>query len=291
MTINRKRMQLLVISPPNGCNTRALILVGDEEIHSQPKLKLVGFTFCEKPDARAHVLQIKERFRLRVWMLLHLRRAGFKGRQRYRLYCCYLRTVVEYCSVVYHSLLTAGQSEDLERTHRQAVRICYGTAELVQNVMATDGIETLEARRTRRCDGFIRKASLNPNFAGRWFKGRPDNGHDLRRSREIFEPRASTARWFKSPLSFLRRRANQLGIGGVRKDNGHQETRSQGTEGHRPVVMVVEHGRCGVKIDKDAFFLTMCLCFCLLCSYSAAVVKGKKKIRIQEDARRCERKY
>ena len=203
MAINRKKTQLLVISPPNGCDTRAVVRVGDEEIHSQTELKLVGFTFCEKPDASAHVEQIKEKFRLRIWMLYHLRRAGFKGRQLYRLYCCYIRTVVEYCSVVYHSLLTAGQSEDLERTHRQAVRVCYGYEERAQDIMTAEGIETLEARRTRRCDGFIRRASLNPNFAGRWFRGRPDNGYDLRRRREIFETRASSSRWFSSPLSFL----------------------------------------------------------------------------------------
>ena len=215
MAINRRKTQLLVISPPNGCNTRAQMQIGGEEIHSQAELKLVGFTFCEKPDASAHVEQIREKFRLRVWMLYHLRRAGFKGRQLYRLYCCYLRTVVEYCSVVYHSLLTMGQCEDLERTHRQAIRICYCAEDHIHDIMDTEGIETLEARRARRCDSFIRKVSLNPHFAGRWFRGRPDSGHNLRRRREIFEPRAGTARWFNSPLSFLRRRANQLGIDGA----------------------------------------------------------------------------
>ena len=89
-------------------------------------------------------------------MMYHLKRAGFKGRKLYRLYCCYLRTVIKYCSVVYHSLLTAGQSEDLERIHRQAVRICYGFEGQVQDFMITEGIETFEARRVRQCDGFIR---------------------------------------------------------------------------------------------------------------------------------------
>ena len=33
MAINRKKTQLLVISPPNGCNTGALVRFGNEEIH------------------------------------------------------------------------------------------------------------------------------------------------------------------------------------------------------------------------------------------------------------------
>ena len=195
MAINRKKTQLLVISPPNGCNTRAALKIGDEEIRSQPRLKLVGFSFCEKPNASKHVEQIREKFRVRIWMMYHLKRAGFKGRNLYRLYCCYLRTIVEYCSVVYHSLLTAVQSEALERPHRQAIRVCYGNKGQIANVMATEGIETLEARRVRQCDVFIRKAACNPTFAGRWFSGRANAGHDLRSGREIFEPRAGSARW------------------------------------------------------------------------------------------------
>ena len=215
MVINKKKTQLMVISPPNGCNTTARISVGEQEIVSQKEMKLVGFTFCDKPDASGHVAQIRERFKVRIWMMYHLRRSGFKKRQLYRLYCCYLRTVIEYCSVVYHSLLSAGQREDLERIHRHAIQICYGHDIPVAEIMQAEMIETLEARRTRRCDGFIRKAVANPTFASRRFFARPGLGHALRRRRQIFEPRAGSSRFFNSPLSFLRRRANQMGIEGV----------------------------------------------------------------------------
>ena len=212
MAINKKKTQLLVVSPPNGCNTVATMKMGDHEVSSQKELKLVGFTFCDKPGASAHVAQIKEKFRVRVWMLYHLRRSGFRRRQLYRLYCCYLRTIIEYCSVVYHSILSCGQREDLERIHRQAIRICYGHDIVVGAVMAEEHIETLEARRVRRCDTFIKKSAVNPTFASRRFRARPETSHSLRRRRTIFETRAGTNRWFNSPLSFLRRRANQLGI-------------------------------------------------------------------------------
>ena len=147
-------------------------------------------------------------------MLYHLRRAGFKDGQLFRLYCCYIRTIIEYCAVVYHSLLKKGEEEDLERLHRHAVRVCYGMQEPVREVMQTTGIETLKARRERRCDKFIQKAASNPIFGARWFQQRPQSGHNLRRRREIIEPRATTSRRFNSPLAFIQRRANQLGIAG-----------------------------------------------------------------------------
>ena len=175
-------------------------------------MRLVGFTFGDKPDASMHVAQIRERFGARIWMLYHLRRAGFRNRQLYRLYCCYLRTVIEYCAVVYHSMLTRGQEDDLERLHRQAIRTCYGNDVDVGRVMECEEIETLPDRRARRCNGFISKAATNPSFSD-WFRERPASRHWLRRRRNVFEPRASTTRMFNSPLSYIRRRAKQLGLG------------------------------------------------------------------------------
>ena len=48
MVINGKKTQLLVVSPPNGCNTKATIATrtGDT-ISSVDKMKLVGFTLYE----------------------------------------------------------------------------------------------------------------------------------------------------------------------------------------------------------------------------------------------------
>lgn len=145
----------------------------------------------------------------------NLRRAGFRDGQLYRLYCCYVRTIIEYCSVVYHPLLNKGQEEDLERIHRQAIRVCFGSNEPVRDLMQRHGLETLKERRERRCDRFIVKAATNPLFQARWFQRRPASGHNLRRRREIAEPRATTMRRFNSPLAFIQRRANQLGVAGV----------------------------------------------------------------------------
>lgn len=209
MKINKKKTQLLAISPNNGCSTE----IGDEEVTSQTEMELVGFTFGNTPNVGSHVAQIRDRFRVRIWMLYHLRRAGFRDRKLYRLYCCYLRTVIEYCSVVYHSLLTKGQAEELERIHRQAIRICYGNNDEVCQVMPQEEIETLHARQLRRCDGFIRKAAVNPTFKSKSFQASPMSGHWLRQRRRVFKPRAGTVRMFNSPLSYMRRRANQLGIG------------------------------------------------------------------------------
>lgn len=95
-------------------------------------------------------------------MLYNLRREGFKGRQLYHLYCCYLRSVVEYCLAVYQALHNKGQEAALEKLHRHAIRICYCFDVWVEEVMEANCFETLRDRRVRRCDTFIRKAAANP---------------------------------------------------------------------------------------------------------------------------------
>ena len=169
MKINAKKTQLLVIAPPNGYKTTASINTGELTIQSVDTLKLVGFTFGSRPDMGEHVSAVEDRIRGKIWMLYKLREAGFRGVPLYKLYCCYLRSIVEYCSVVYHSLLTREQSWDLERLQRLAVRICFGNAENTDRIMRDNCIEPLEERRRRRCDTFLRKAINHQRFGGKWF--------------------------------------------------------------------------------------------------------------------------
>ena len=217
MKINEKKTQLLVVSPPNGCNTGASLSAGNGvTITSVDKLRLVGFTFGSDGGTEEHVGAIEDMFRRwKKWMLYHLRDAGLRGAVLFGLYCCYVRSSIEYCSAAYHSLLNAGQSERLESLHRHAIRTCFGHHRDLEEVMAEFNIETLEQRRIRRCDAFIRKAAMNPRFSRRWFPPRAGDRPGLRSRREIQESQAASLRRFNSPLSFMRRRANEIGLSAV----------------------------------------------------------------------------
>ena len=213
MRINAKKTQLLVISPTNGCNTTAEFTTsGGEVVSSVNTLKLVGFTFGNKPDAGEHIDSIAEQYKKKKWMLYHLRDAGFRGTQLFRLYCCYVRSGMEYCSAVYHSLLTKGQGEHLERLQRHAVRVCFGYASPIEEIMAENAIQSLGERRIRRCDKFIAKAVSSERFGSSWFPRREEVRWGLRDRKQIQEMTARSLRRFNSPLAFLRRRANEAGI-------------------------------------------------------------------------------
>ena len=213
MKINEKKTQLLVIGPPTGHHYAGSIAgPGGDNIECVDKMKLVGFTFGTRPGVEAQVEAVEERFRRKIWLLYHLRDAGFRGMTLFKLYCCYIRVIVEYCSVVYHPMLTRGQEDALEGMHRLAVKICFGFDVPAEVSMESNAIESLKDRRTRRCDVFLRKAIKNPRFGPAWFPERRGERRDLRRRREIQESRSVTWRRFNSPMEYLRRRANELGL-------------------------------------------------------------------------------
>ena len=146
MKINAKKTQLLVMAPPNGCESSAVSSIDGHRVESVETLKLVRFTFGRRAGVAAHVEAVTERIRKKMWMLYKLREAGFREDHLYKLYCVYLRSRVEYCSVVYHSMLTAGQCQELERIQRLAVRVCYGGDEETAVVIQAHGIQTLAER-------------------------------------------------------------------------------------------------------------------------------------------------
>ena len=214
MRVNVGKTQLLCISPNNGCITSAAINVDGDDVRSSPTMKLVGFTFGSSPTAEAHVLSIREEYRRKVWFLFHLREAGIRGTNLYKLYCCYLWSRIEYLSAAYHSMLLKGQAESLERLHRYALRVCFGFAGDIRETMVQLSIASLKERRERRLDAFIAKAARNPRFR-HWFPLQPEGNMGLRNRRCIEETRCKTQRRFNGPIAHLRRRANELGITAV----------------------------------------------------------------------------
>lgn len=82
---------------------------------------------------------------------------------------CFLRTAIEYCSVVYHPMLTMEQENELEKLNRLAARTCFGSDLPTDDIMALNCIESLKERRIRRCDSFLRQALASPIFGPKWF--------------------------------------------------------------------------------------------------------------------------
>ena len=171
---------------------------------------MLGFMFGPEPNVSRHVEEIKRKFRARLWSVIHLKRSGFSGWDLFKLFNIYVRPIIEYCSVIYHSMLTIGQSAEIERLQKQVVKLAFRWERNYSDICEEKGILTLKERRENYIDNFVLKTLDNPRFTDTWYPRREAHTHDIRNRNPFIETRATTQRYFNSPLSYLRRRANYL---------------------------------------------------------------------------------
>ena len=79
------------------------------------------------------------------------------------VYKLFIRSLLEYCCVVFHSSLTHENIQDLERIQKTALRVVYGEDyEDYQSALHRSGLETLYSRHESRCLDFALKCVKRP---------------------------------------------------------------------------------------------------------------------------------
>ena len=221
MTMNDKKTQLLCISSSQTSDVTSFVRLGDGSlIESQGELKQLGFHFGTRPNVATQVEYMKKKFRGRLWMLRHLQKAGLSEEDLVSMYKIFLLSVLDYGSVVYHSMVTKEQAGQLEGLQRSAMRVIYGHSRPYLQILGDlqGKIEPLHERRQRMVDKFILKASENPQFAESWFPKRAIFDHNLRKDYFYHEEFARTTRLYNSPIYYYRRRLNEISRPRVRRD-------------------------------------------------------------------------
>ena len=121
-----------------------------------------------------------------------------------------LRPLLEYCAVVFSSMLIADLSEKLERQQKIALKIIYGFDNSYEQLLDLAGIKTLAFRREESTDNFARKLAESERFKALFpLNEYPDSMAQLRHTNKYKEFRAKTDRLYNSPLYSMRLRLNQ----------------------------------------------------------------------------------
>ena len=124
-----------------------------------------------------------------------------------KAYKTLVRPIAEYCNIVFHSMLTDRQDEELERLQATALRYIYGYGLSYAKMREDSGLPTLRQRKIDACDKFAEKCIGSERFKI-WF---PESKPTRRRSRHTLpyqELHARCDRLRNSPLYYIRRRMN-----------------------------------------------------------------------------------
>ena len=116
------------------------------------------------------------------------------GKDLLKLYGSLVRSVIEYSSVTYHSMLTKFQSNQLENIQKRCLRCLFGWNKSYADLLAESGLPTLASRRETAVKKFAEKALDNPNYR-HWFSKNPSTRVNSQRySKPLHEKLAKTNR-------------------------------------------------------------------------------------------------
>ena len=167
-----KKTKVLCVSDVLNYKARSYLYTADgERLESTDSLKILGFYMDSRPSCHAHVAAIKVWMREKVWILRHLAKTGFTETELAQVYKTVIRPVLDYCAVVYNSMLTDEQDQIVERLQSQALKSIYGYKTPYAEMRRLAGVTTHRERRVEFCDKFARKAPWPTLDTGTGFLG------------------------------------------------------------------------------------------------------------------------
>ena len=209
MKVNSDKTQLLCISGNTGYLSNSYIRTDDEkQITSTNELKILGFWFGHQPNVDVHVNKLQAKFRTRLWSLRHLKKSGMGPTDLLFIYTTMLRPVLDFAAPSYHSLLTAAQTEQIERLQKKSLRVVYGPEISYREAIAIANICTLKERREQLTKRFALATVKNPRYKDGWFPLKPPIPYNTRINRPYLECATRTERMRKNPLTYMRRLLN-----------------------------------------------------------------------------------
>lgn len=208
MKVNNLKTQLLCVSAARSFTPEPYIIDSQgNRIDSCDSMKCLGFHFSNRPTARHHVSCLLDKLRKRVWSLRHLRKSGFKQPELVKVYTAMIRPVAEYCSCVFHTLITEDESKRLDHFESQCLKNIFGRRLSYRAMLKKAEIVSLSTRRMEAFDKFAEKAAASPRFR-KWFPTYHSRANNNRNTMLYKEYHAKTDRLYYSPLFVMRRRMN-----------------------------------------------------------------------------------
>ena len=210
MKLNEDKSKYMVFTRSNTVFATRLTLNGNT-MERIEEVKLVGVWLTTFLDWDKNTRELCRKAYARMTMLTKLKYVGTSTQDLIEVYILYIRSILEYCAVVWHSTLTSDQSKNLENVQKLCLKIITGPDYTnYEEVLDTHNLEKLSDRRQARCLKFGLKSLLHPVHS----KMFPVNQHVLSDqyeglSREHFEVNwAKTESYRMSTVPYVQRLLN-----------------------------------------------------------------------------------
>ena len=140
--------------------------------------QLLGLWISEDMSWDKNCKEICKKAYARLSMITKHKYVGVSIDDLLDIYKLFIRSVVEYCSVSFHSSLTQQQTNKIEKIQKTSLKVIFGEAYTdYDTALSLSGFHTLSERRLKRCLDFTIKClnhpknksmfPLNPSFNDR----------------------------------------------------------------------------------------------------------------------------
>ena len=205
LKLNPSKCQAMQIAFSNPLPPHRDLRIGTEPLSYVTEAKVLGLWLQNNLKWNVQMDAMLKKANSRLFMLRTLKRFGFSTQELGVVYSGYVRPILEYADVVWHSGISAKQSKELEAIQKRACRTILGRHYLsYSDALQICKFDTLSDRREEHCLRFaegltksIRTSSLIPPTR------KECHGRSLRNSSNLSQFRTRTNRFRNSPLPFF----------------------------------------------------------------------------------------
>ena len=209
MQLNAAKCEYMIFSRSEE-DFATRLSVNDKILNRVRESKILGVWISDTLSWSRNCAEICKQAYSRLSMITRLKYVGVKIEDLIDIYILFIRSVTEYCSVVFHSRLTQEQSDKLERIQKTCLKVILTDMYIDYNsALEMTGLDTLQSRRLKRCLDFSVKCCEHPRNK-RLLPLSEANPSQKMRTMEMFKVNfAKTSTYKSSTIPFCQRLLNQ----------------------------------------------------------------------------------
>ena len=207
MMLNGSKTKFMLINFTNNFKFNTRIKLDESPLEEVTECRLLGLTLTNTLSWSQNTETIVKKANTRMIMLQKLYGFDLPTDEMLNIYTLYIRSLVEYCCVVWHSSITEEDCASIERVQKTALRIILKEDYIdYSSALQLTGLERLKDRRTQLSLSFAKKcvkSKLSENLF-------PENEKlvNTRQHEKYFVTPARTERLAKSSIPYLQRLLN-----------------------------------------------------------------------------------
>ena len=209
MKLNEKKSNYMVFTRSNTEFATRLHL-NNHTLDRIEEVKLLGVWITTWLDWDKNTREICKKAYARMTMFTKLKYVGVDRTDLIDIYVLYIRSLLEYCSTVWHSTLTEEQSRNVENVQKTCVKIILGGEyNGYEQSLKALGLETLKVRRENKRLSFGLQCLLHPEHSS-MFPVNPQLGQSVpTRHKEHFKVnKAHSESYRTSTIPYIQRKLN-----------------------------------------------------------------------------------